>query len=381
MPRSEARPWPPCPRSFLLPPILRTRAVGGGWESAARLAYPLADLVLTGFAVVLWGAGRWRFDAWFGLAAGFALIAVSDSVYVLAQTGEGWAPGSLGDLGYVAGSMLLAVAAVRSQPRLRDVPGSRVFLPIAFTVTSFALVCYEAFVDLDALAVVLIRLTLLAVVLRLGLTLWWLSRQRADLEALAASAPLTGLGNYRAFQEQLAAAVAAVLRPALSCSTSTTSRCSTTPLGTLRATGCCRRPRRRCRGPSVTPASSRASAARSSRSSSRGPTSGPRPRSRSTAAPRSPAHGPRCRARLLGRRLRLPGPRHDGPAAAAGRGRRAVLGEALGPQSRPHLRPAPRGRAVAGRAAARDRGHAGDRGADRPRLPADHGGRHRPRRR
>ena len=53
---------------FLLPPIFEP-VVGEGWETAARLAYPLADLLLTGFAVVLWGAGRWRFDAWFGLAA------------------------------------------------------------------------------------------------------------------------------------------------------------------------------------------------------------------------------------------------------------------------------------------------------------------------
>ena len=192
---------------FLLPPVFEL-AVGGGWESAVGLAYPLSDLLLTGFAVVLWGAGRWRLDTWLALAVGFALIAVSDGVYVVAQTGAGWLPGSLADLGYAAGTMLLAVAAWRSQPRQRGVPNSRVALPIAFTVTSFALVSYEAFVALNIVAVALIRLTLLAVVLRLGLTLWWLSRQRADLEALAASDPLTGLGNYRAFQEQLAAAVA-----------------------------------------------------------------------------------------------------------------------------------------------------------------------------
>ena len=193
---------------FLVPPVFEP-VIGDGWESAARLAYPLADLLLTGFAVVLWGAGRWRRDAWLALAVGFAGIAVSDSVYVLAQTGDGWTPGSLSDLGYAGGAILLAVAAWRSQPRVRDVPSARVVLPIAFTVTSFALVCYEAFAALDVLAIALIRLTLLAVVLRLGLTLWWLSRQRADLEALAASDPLTGLGNYRAFQERLAAAVAA----------------------------------------------------------------------------------------------------------------------------------------------------------------------------
>ena len=81
-------------------------------------------------------------------------------------------------------------------------------LPIVFTVTAFLLVVYEAFTQLDPVAVAMIRLTLLAVVVRLGLTLWWLSRQRADLEALAASDPLTGLGNYRAFQEHLQRAVA-----------------------------------------------------------------------------------------------------------------------------------------------------------------------------
>jgi diguanylate cyclase (GGDEF)-like protein len=192
---------------FLLPPVLEL-AMGEGWESAAQLAYPLSDLLLTGFAVVLWGAGRWRLDTWLALAVGFALIAVSDGAYVIAQTGGGWLPGSLGDLGYAAGSMLFAVAAWRSQPRQRGVPNSRVALPIAFTVTSFGLVSYEAFVTLNVVAVALIRLTLFAVVLRLGLTLWWLSRQRADLEVLAASDPLTGLGNYRAFQEQLAATVA-----------------------------------------------------------------------------------------------------------------------------------------------------------------------------
>ena len=134
---------------------------------------------------------------------------MGDSLYVVAQAGGGWAPGTIVDLPYAAGSILLAVAAWRSRPGRRDTSANaRVALPIAFAVTAFALVSYEAFVDLEPLAVALIRLTLLAVVVRLGLTLWWLSRQRAGLEALAASDPLTGLGNYRAFQEQLAAAVA-----------------------------------------------------------------------------------------------------------------------------------------------------------------------------
>ena len=194
---------------FVLQPVVEL-TTGQGWVGAAQLAYPLGDLLLVGFAVVLWGAGGWRLDAWFGLAAGFAFIAISDSVYVAAQTAEGWMPGTTSDLGYAVGVLLLAGAAWRSpQPAGDGSQAARVALPIAFTVASFGLVLYEAFTHLDPLAIALIRLTLLAVVVRLGLTLWWLSRQRADLEALAASDPLTGLGNYRAFQEHLHSAVAA----------------------------------------------------------------------------------------------------------------------------------------------------------------------------
>ena len=87
-------------------------------------------------------------------------------------------------LATAVGSLLLVGAAWRSpQPKCDGSPAARVALPIAFTVASFGLVLYEAFTDLDVLGVALIRLTLLAVVVRLGLTLWWLSRQRADLEA------------------------------------------------------------------------------------------------------------------------------------------------------------------------------------------------------
>jgi diguanylate cyclase (GGDEF)-like protein len=194
--------------SFILAPVFAL-TVATGWQSVARLAYPFFDLVLMGFAVVLWGAGRWRLDAWLGLAAGFALIAVSDALYVVDQLGQGWTPGSYAGLGYVFGAMCLAAAAWRRQPppAARSAV-SRVGLPIAFSASALALVTYEAFAELSPVAVVLIRLTLLAVVLRLGFTLWWLSRQRADLEALAASDPLTGVGNYRAFQERLAWSVA-----------------------------------------------------------------------------------------------------------------------------------------------------------------------------
>ena len=150
---------------FLLDPIVEMSA-GEGWEGAAQLAYPLFDLLLMGFAVALWGAGRWRLDAWFALASAFALIAVCDVVYIAAQTGEGWMPGGIVDVGYAAGAVAVRgrrALAARPQPDGAS-PTPRVALPIAFTVASFALVSYEAFTDLHGFAVALIRLTLFAVV-------------------------------------------------------------------------------------------------------------------------------------------------------------------------------------------------------------------------
>ena len=91
-----------------------------------------------GFAVVLWGAGGWRIDAWFGLAAAFALIAMSDAIYVAAQLGGGWTPGTSNDLGYAAGSLLIALAAWGSRRTVGEAsPTARVALPIVFTVTAF----------------------------------------------------------------------------------------------------------------------------------------------------------------------------------------------------------------------------------------------------
>ena len=229
--------------------------------------------------------------------------------------GGGLAARLAGDIGYVAGSILVAGAAWRSQPRQRGTPNSRVALPIAFTVTSFALVSYEAFVSLNIVAVALIRLTLFAVVLRLGLTLWWLSRQRADLEALAASDPLTGLGNYRAFQEQLAAAVGDGGEGSVIVLDLDHFKALNDTFGhaegdrVLQATATALS---RTVGEA---ASSRASGARSSRSSCAGSTNAPPPRSRSAAAAswrRSPCRAPRSRARRASPRSpAMPRPCHS----------------------------------------------------------------------
>ena len=355
---------------FVLHPIVEMTA-GQGWASAAHLAYPLCDLLLMGFAVVLWGAGRWRLDAWFGLAAGFALIAMSDGVYVAAQAGEGWTPGSTADLGYAAGSILLAASAWHSQPPPVGASATaRVALPVTFTVASFGLVSYEAFTELDVLAVALDPPDA--------------ARRRAAArpDAVVAVAPARrprGARGHRpadrarqlprvpgAPRRRGGGAAGGGAAVASSRSTSTTSRRSTTPSATPRATACCRRPpTRSSRTVGEAGFVARIGGEEFALCCPDARRCGGRRDRRALPRRAGGARGARAGAVVLGRRGVVSRDDDERAAAAARRRRRAVLGQALGPQPRAPLRRRARRGAVEHRAAARGRGGARDPGRDR----------------
>ncbi len=194
--------------------VLHTGAgsTGEDWAAVAHLAYPLGDLLLMGFAVVLWGAGGWRFDAWFGLAAGLRADRHERRRLRRRAGGRGLDARARPPTSATPSACCCSPArrgAHAAGPRRPPAGGPRRAADRVHRRRLRAGASTRRSAELDPLAVALIRLTLLAVVVRLGLTLWWLSRQRADLEALAASDPLTGLGNYRAFQERLHSEVAA----------------------------------------------------------------------------------------------------------------------------------------------------------------------------
>jgi diguanylate cyclase (GGDEF)-like protein len=182
--------------------------VAGGMAAVARLAYPLGDLLPIGFVAVIWALTGWRIDrTWALLALAFAMLSTADSVYVVRAASSGWSPGSWTDLLYACGTMLMAAAAwdsCRREPAERTTGDSGVTVPVASALTAVALATYEAVATLNPLATTLSRVTLLAVVVRLGLTLKWLSGQRERLATLARMDPLTGLANHRTLHEQLA---------------------------------------------------------------------------------------------------------------------------------------------------------------------------------
>ena len=182
--------------------------VQNGMAGAALLAYPLGDLLPIGFVAVIWALSGDRIDrTWALLGTAFAAFTVADSSYVVQAASGSWAPGTWLDLPYFLGTILLAAAASAARGR-----GSReaqpadtgVTVPVAFGLTAVALATYETIASLNPVATSLIRLTLLAVVVRLAVTLRWFSRQREGLAALAELDPLTGVANHRTLHERLA---------------------------------------------------------------------------------------------------------------------------------------------------------------------------------
>jgi hypothetical protein len=97
------------------------RASTGGDTAAivTNLAYPLADMVLVGLVVGSMAAGRKRLDrTWVVLGAGLGVFAVCDSIYLFQVARETYATGTLLDIGWIAGALIVSLATW--QPARRE---------------------------------------------------------------------------------------------------------------------------------------------------------------------------------------------------------------------------------------------------------------------
>jgi len=183
--------------------------VADGAASVARLAYPVGDLITVGVVIAAWSVNGRRLDPFWGLlGAGFGLLALGDSSYVVQAAQGVWEPGNALDYPYALGTMLVAGSAWVPQRRYREPSvedASSVRIPVASGLAALTLTTVAVLVHLNPLATALSLLTMLAVVMRLGSSQSRLNRQSTELAALAASDPLTGLPNHRTVHERLAA--------------------------------------------------------------------------------------------------------------------------------------------------------------------------------
>jgi diguanylate cyclase (GGDEF)-like protein len=192
---------------------------GNGWAFGVSLAYPTSDVVLVTITLVVLARAQNR-HALGVLAAGLFAQALSDSAYTYFVAYGTYASGNLLDIGYLAGYLLLAEAALRDDAPddlVRGEPPSllSLLLPYLPSAAGVSIAVWQLHPGLSnppvlvgtGLLVVLLIRQLLMLLDNRGLISKVLAQQ-AELRYQAFHDPLTSLANRALFTDRLAHAVA-----------------------------------------------------------------------------------------------------------------------------------------------------------------------------
>ncbi len=191
-------------------PALRGSTDGDAATAAVTLAYPLGDLLLLAFVVAAVALSGWRPDrGWALIGGGLAVVAIADGVYLQQEATAGYMQGTWPDTLWLAGTVAIAAAAWVPTRRPQPLPAAArrlLVLPGLFALLAVALLVYDHFERVSALAIWLAGATLVLVIARMGIMF---EENRGLLRASeheALTDPLTGLGNRRRLLRDLARA-------------------------------------------------------------------------------------------------------------------------------------------------------------------------------
>ena len=170
---------------------------------ATNLAYPLGDMILLGTVIGAMAAGRGRMDrSWLYFGAGIAVFAVTDSIYLLQIAKGTYVVGTLLDIGWIVGTLLVGLAAWQPAVRKRvtgdELPS--IVVPIGLALASLGLLVYDHFEPINLLALGLSSAALVAALIRLSLTHRASRANLVSTRVQARTDSLTGLGNRFALQ-------------------------------------------------------------------------------------------------------------------------------------------------------------------------------------
>ncbi|MFL6101549.1 MAG: putative bifunctional diguanylate cyclase/phosphodiesterase [Actinomycetales bacterium] len=184
-------------------------AVTGGSPAAVvtTLAYPLLDMVLLLMVTAVLALFHWRppMGLWF-LAGGLTAFVVADLVYLFHAANGTYQPGGLNDSAWVLATLMLGYAPGWPRRPSGVVLPSFVLLgiPVISSLVAVGLLASANEHPLHPIAVFLAAGTIMAALGRLIVTFREV-RTLAHSRQLALTDELTGLGNRRAFYEQVEA--------------------------------------------------------------------------------------------------------------------------------------------------------------------------------
>jgi two-component system cell cycle response regulator len=187
-------------------------ADGDTLDLALTVAYPVLDVVLLGFVILVFSLSGWRPGRrWALMGLGLAAMALSDGAY-LVETSQGlYSDGGILDAGWPAAALLVALAAWQpsgSPAAPRESDGRLVLVPFVCGLVALALVTLAIFGTLAHEAALPALLTLLLVTGRMAIAFVEGQHAMQENRREALTDGLTGLGNRRALLADLERAVA-----------------------------------------------------------------------------------------------------------------------------------------------------------------------------
>jgi len=185
--------------------LVADQATGSTVEVITTLAYPLGDVAMLAFVVGIVALTRWRPGrTWSLLLAGLATLVVADVAYTLQWTGAGVPEGNWIDPLYLFAAVFLGAEVW--QPRANPISGSARFdgwrelmVPVLVAGMMIGLFALQFFASTSALSTLLWAATMIAVLVRLGMSV----RENKQLLAQVRTDSLTGLGNRGGMQVDL----------------------------------------------------------------------------------------------------------------------------------------------------------------------------------
>ena len=177
-----------------------------------ELAYPVGDLILLALAIGAITLLPYRRDPrWLLLIGGCALFALSDAVYLMQSSAGTYQIGTLLDAGWPAAIVLMSATGWARAPgrgSMRLDGAALLAIPGLAAATGLAVLVYASVRHLSLVAVLLAAATMVAAAGRVLLSLRDL-RSLSESRRQALTDDLTGLGNRRMFDRQLAAVITA----------------------------------------------------------------------------------------------------------------------------------------------------------------------------